>query len=523
MKKLNREEMIEKIIEIHGKKYLFNFFKYTSYKEKVQLICKTHGKFNISLSNLIGNKRGCPECGRTRGWESNKKTTDEFIENSQKIHKNKYSYENVVYEKWNIKVSITCKIHGDFLQRPNTHLNGSGCPQCGKRKRSNKKPKKIDIKKIKELNFINLAKAKHNNKYDYTLVEYQRSNEKVKIVCKKHGIFQQTPHHHKNGSGCPQCAYLNQFGPRLKTCDFISISKNKHNNYYTYTKSNYTGYKNKIIITCPIHGDFKQIPKYHMNGGGCIKCNNGNGNRNRNILKYTTKEYIENCQKIHKNYDYNFCEYKGMKENVKIICNKHKEFDINAYLHINGSGCPKCSLDMRKRTKDEFIQEANEIHNNIYKYLIRDDYVSISDRIPIICNEHGTFQQKVETHLKGCGCNLCKTKSRGEISIINFLNKYNIPHTREKTFNNIDNTRLRFDFWLPHKKTLIEYDGKHHFKPIKYFGGEKAFEKIQINDEIKNRYCIENNINLIRISYKEYKNIKNILKNKLLINDKFKA
>ena len=74
-----------------------------------------------------------------------------------------------------------------------------------------------------------------------------------------------------------------------------------------------------------------------------------------------------------------------------------------------------------------------------------------------------------------------------------------------------NNIALRFDFYLPEHNTCIEYDGIQHFKPIKFFNGKAGLLKTIKHDQIKNRYCQNNNINLIRIKYNQRKNLKNIL------------
>jgi very-short-patch-repair endonuclease len=517
-------DIINKIKLIHGDNYLLDRFKYSSYKEKVILICKTHGEFEISLSNLIGNRRGCPKCGILRSKESCRSNTEEFIIKSNKIHNNKYIYDDVDYYNWNKKVSIICREHGCFMQSPNIHLRGSGCPKCKKGRPRNpiKKIDKINNLQIKKEYFIEISKKVHNNYYDYSCVEYTASNKKVKILCRKHGEFEQTPTHHKRGNGCPSCSYENSFGPRITTADFISISKKRHHNYYSYDKSEYSGNKSKVVITCPKHGSFLQIPKYHMNGGGCPRCNigkHGNGTGNRK-LKYTTNQFIKIAKETHDDkYDYSLCEYYGIKSMIKLICKNHGLFETQAYHHINGVGCSKCSIDNKKRKKLEIINEFNKIHDNKYLYKIDSEFISTSDSVNIICKEHGGFHQNVETHLRGSGCNLCSTKSRGEIFIKNTLEKYNINFVREKSFE----SRLRFDFWLPELKTIIEFDGKHHFQPIDYFGGLESFEKIRKNDELKNRYCENNKINLLRINYKDLKNIENIIKKEIIENVKLQT
>ena len=75
-----------------------------------------------------------------------------------------------------------------------------------------------------------------------------------------------------------------------------------------------------------------------------------------------------------------------------------------------------------------------------------------------------------------------------------------------------------FVFYLPQLNYCIEYDGEQHFRPVDYFGGEKTLSDIIFRDEIKNKYCINNKIYLLRIQSKDFKNIKTILESFLSTN-----
>mgnify|MGYP000857344375 CR=1 FL=1 len=124
---------------------------------------------------------------------------ERFIEKSKVKHHNKYDYSNVCYVKSNTKVEITCPHHGTFFQRPNDHLRGDGCPHCKIEHIADAKRSDVDT-------FIKKAQNLHQTKYDYTKVKYVNANTKVKIVCKKHGEFFQTPDKHLHGTGCPKCS-----------------------------------------------------------------------------------------------------------------------------------------------------------------------------------------------------------------------------------------------------------------------------------------------------------------------------
>ena len=109
-------------------------------------------------------------------------TTEEFIERARKVHGNRYDYSKVEYINDRTKICIICPIHGEFWQKPNNHLNGNGCRQCGILSRSLKRSKCKD-------EFIKEAIIKHNGKYDYSKVDYANNSTKVCIICPIHGEF----------------------------------------------------------------------------------------------------------------------------------------------------------------------------------------------------------------------------------------------------------------------------------------------------------------------------------------------
>jgi very-short-patch-repair endonuclease len=105
--------------------------------------------------------------------------------------------------------------------------------------------------------------------------------------------------------------------------------------------------------------------------------------------------------------------------------------------------------------------------------------------------------------MNGQGCPICK-ESKGEILIREYLEKYKINYKSQFKFKDCKHKRkLPFDFYLPEYKICIEYDGIQHYKPIDYFGGESELNNTKIRDNIKNNYCKNNNINLIRIKYND--------------------
>ena len=303
---------------------------------------------------------------------------------------------------------------------------------------------------------------------------------------------------------------------KLNTEEFIKRAKQVHKNKYNYSKVDYKNLMTKVIIICPIHGEFKQTPGNHIfNQHGCPYCSGK--------IKYTLEEFKERANKIHNNkYDYSkIKKYNNCKEKVIIICPIHGEFKQTPEMHTNQkNGCPFCAELQRRasntKTTEKFIEEAEQTHGKFYDYS-KTSYKRDNEKVTIICPIHGEFKQQAHSHINGCGCSRC-TKSRGHKKIALFLEENNIFFKEEERLEGCVNPKtgykLIFDFYLPEQNICIEYDGEQHFTPLKMWCSVKSFEKLQKRDLIKTTYCLDKNIRLIRIKYDEddiLKNIKAIL------------
>lgn len=149
-----------------------------------------------------------------------KLTLLEFINKANSLHCNKYDYSKSVYINNRTKLTIICKIHGEFTQRPGAHLRGASCPTCGTISTANKRRVSLN-------DFIQKANLVHNNKYTYKKADYLTTDTKVIITCFQHGDFKQTPYHHLKGRGCPGCAEygFNQNKPGVLY--YLKVTKNK--------------------------------------------------------------------------------------------------------------------------------------------------------------------------------------------------------------------------------------------------------------------------------------------------------
>ena len=250
--------------------------------------------------------------------------------------------------------------------------------------------------------FIAKAKAVHGDKYDYSKVEYVDSTTKVCIGCKKHGDFWQKPNIHLQGKGCFKCGREKIATSSRKSLEqFLQDAKRIHGDRYNYSKVELVNYQTKVIIICPVHGEFTQSPTLHLQGSGCPKCGN-----ERESLRMTTEGFIQKAKQIHGDrYDYSKVEYVGNKAKVCIICRDHGEFWQEARMHLSGCGCPICAGRKKMRTYD-FIKKARSVHGDRYDYS-KAEYKGNTEKVCIICPEHGEFWQQASNHLKGAGCPKC--------------------------------------------------------------------------------------------------------------------
>ena len=356
------------------------------------------------------------------------------------------------------------------------------------------------MKKLTKEDYINKCNKVHNNQYNYSLVEYKNIRGKINIICVKHGIFEQIAKNHKNGQGCPKC------GGRimLNKEEFIKNSNIKHNNIFSYSllKEGYIKTDDYIRIINKKNGlIYLQISDHHRSG---IK-----------PIKICSISLIEKLKVIHNNlFEYEIKnEYSYSTSKILLINNLTGDKTLyRVDRHLSG-------MKPNKVTLNYFLYKSNKVHNNRYDYSLITSINGNNDKVNIICKEHGIFNQSVSDHINMLyGCIYCKQGSIGENYIREFLDSRNIIYIKEKRFDTckFQNT-LPFDFYLPKHNICIEFDGQQHFKPIEFFGGQDGFNLTKIRDNIKNQWCLENSVSLIRIKYNQIEEISNILKKQLLV------
>lgn len=293
-------------------------------------------------------------------------------------------------------------------------------------------------KRLTQEEFIEKARAKHGDKYDYSKVEYKNYETEITIICPEHGEFTQTPNNHLAGKGCRKCSLKNKPQCQPKSCeDFIKKAIKRYGEKYDYSKVDYKGGLIEVNILCKKHNYiFQQKPQNHLNlksAGGCPMCAEEKRGSSQRLTK---EEFIFMAEKIYGDaYDYSLVEYINSDTKVKIICKTHGIFEITPYHHIK-----------RKQ-----------------------------------------------------GCSKCKSSGL-ETWVRNILSKNNIDFEEQKTFPWLIGEKgwpLKYDFYLPKHNIAIECQGLQHIIPCDFFGGLTAFEDLVKRDEIKRIQSKKHNVRLL--------------------------
>jgi len=435
-----------------------------------------------------------------------KYTVEMFINDANRIHKNKYDYSKVKeFKTKKDKVPIVCPIHGEFHQQVGGHLKGYECKKCGF-----EKTKKNSI--ISFDTFVKKAREKYGDKFTYHKDTYSGIRTNTKITCPIHGDFIQAPYVHIADYtlfGCKKCGHDLGLSKAVTKEKFIERANQKFNNKFSFDKMNYKDFNTKVIITCPIHGDFETTPLYFINTTyGCAECSVLG---RAETSKVSFEEFVNKAKAKHNDrYTYHKDSYDGITSDTRITCPIHGDFMQEAYNHaVMGHGCAKCS-GKHQYTTEEWVDRAISIRGHRYDYS-KVKYIDKYTPVTIICAKHGEFKQNPDAHInRKANCPKCSA-SMPERIIINWLDENDIKYVYQYMFPSID-SKLRYDFYLTELNILIEYDGSQHFNSISLYestfnpdahNGMTYLEYTKSNDKKKEEIARSLNVPLVRITYKD--------------------
>ena len=299
LKDRDKQTFINKVNKIHSKKYDYSLVNYVNYHQNIIVICDVegHGNFQVTPDNHCFKKSGCPICGKLKSSLKQRKSQKKFLSQINKIFKDKYSFEKIVYQGAKIPVIIICKKHGEHTITPDSLLRGSGCFDCGLIESGLNRRKST-------ITFINAAEKKHGKKYDYSQTKYIKAKINIKIVCNKHGEFEQLPYVHLTGSGCDDCGY-ELIGKKLrnsieKVTRILEEKRGTGNFDYSLIYKTYKNNRSLLHIKCIKHNKiFYQTADDHSQSGGCEDCKYKSIGEElvMSILSKENIEYIHNWGK----------------------------------------------------------------------------------------------------------------------------------------------------------------------------------------------------------------------------------
>ena len=373
--------------------------------------------------------------------------SEDFIEKAKKIHGDEYDYSNVNYVNNSTKIKIICDKHGEFLKRPTHHINrAQGCPKCSNKRFGLSQRKTTD-------EFIKEAQLIHGDKYDYSKVNYESNKSKIKVICSKHGEFEQIPDNHLKGKGCKYCGGTTKLDTKL----FVIKAKKVHGGKYNYTNVIYENAKTPISIICPKHGEFNILPNNHLcKEQGCLRCLG---------RIFDTNSFINKAKKIHGGkYDYSKVTFINMNTPIDVICNVHGLVSQTPIYHLNNFGCKKCSnstslLEIEITT---FLNSLNIKYEQNNRSILNGKEIDIY--IP---------SKKIGIEINGLYWHSELYKDK----------KYHLNKTNLANDNGVQLIHLFEDEWL-HKKEIVKSRLKNILGVTKnvYYGRKCKIREVNKND-----------------------------------------
>lgn len=410
------------------------------------------------------------------------------------------------YNDCHSKMRYICQKHKDKGEQKITlsHLkSGEGCYYCGRESSAKANAIKLDKEYYKQLCELK----------NFQYIDVLRIDGVINIafICNNHkelGIQYMTKYNIEITKGCKYCSgkelpewYVlekaNELNPDIEILDpYINLTTSM--NCYC-KKHNY-----------PTRKTMQQIFK----GQGCYYC----GCEKLSKSSFLSQDIVQsNISKI--NPHVKLIEYKGATQQLKCYCNKHNKYFYKGYYalsHNKNSGCDLCYAENIRENQgmgiDEFRNRLKKVHPELN---VVGEYMNYTTPIEVYCTTHEyTFYSRPVDLLKRTKCCDKSKYNYKEEQVCNFIEEtYGFTVTRQKQFNDCKDKRvLPFDIYLDDYNVLIEYQGEQHYKPVMFSSEtlEEAIEKFEYtkkHDAIKEQYCINNNIPLIKIPYWEFDNL----------------
>lgn len=358
-----------------------------------------------------------------------------------------------------------------------------------------------------------MSKKKTHNEYVEELAvknpivkavgRYINNNTPITHYCLKHDVYWDVrPNDVLRGKGCKLCA-SEKISKANKTTHDNYIQDLAIKNPNIEVIGEYINAKTKILHHCLKHDVYWEVaPDDVLHGRGCKQCGK---EKCRNSRLKSHDQYVYEVGLINPNIVV-VGQYAGNKTSIEHYCKIHNIFwNISPDGILGGYGCSECRKEKisykNSKTHEQYVAEVAATNPDIE---VIEKYIGANTQILHRCKIDGyEWLAQPANILNGCGCPQCN-ESSGERKIRQWLQNHNIEYTFQKIFADCkDQKQLPFDFYIPTYNTCIEYDGEQHFRPVDFWGGNESFKRLQLHDSIKTKYCKDNDIHLIRISYNQ--------------------
>lgn len=328
--------------------------------------------------------------------------------------------------------------------------------------------------------------------------------------------YEVKPNTFLNGRRCPNCSLKNRKQSKpITESEWLEKLKILGNSEYIcegpYIKA--TEPVTLVHVKGKCGGNrYKVKPTSFLRGSRCPKCSRGEG------TKKHTKSNSDWIKEVHDlvGDEFTFLEdYKGTHNPIKVRHNKvecQHEFKIAPKDFAKHRRCPECSRIAKMKTNKQFLEQVKSLAGDEYTFI--EEYKGDNKKIEAIHNLCGyKYSVTPNNFINGTRCSKCN-RSKGELAIIEILEELEIYYEEQKTFPGLINiNQLSYDFFIPSKGLLIEYNGRQHYEPVDFFGGEQSFRNQVSNDKIKRQYANDKNYTLLEIPYtvKRANDIKEII------------
>ncbi len=382
-------------------------------------------------------------------------------------------------------------------------------------------------KKMTTADFVTRATQLYGSRFDYSQVDYVGMFTAVRIVCRQHGVFEQTPHTHLRVSGqakaeskCPACFIAWNTARQVTDQDvYLAKVREVHKDKdYDYSKVVYTGCARKIEVICREHGSFvSNAGNFLHSTSTCPKCARRSA---ANKCRGSLDNFMDRFVSAHGgSYDYSQAVYVSSHVPVTIICKTHGAFSQAPADHAEGHGCPACGWirapGQPRRPWESVTAEAHSVHAGRYTYSTR-GYAGASGSLWIGCSLHGWFKQGVGNHLRGTGCPKCATSKQQE-NLYTLMMSY-VPSGCSIRMNDrklLDGKEL--DIVIPELSLGVELNGTYWHSGMPLNVERRGTHWIKWHQAEKQAACIRKSLRLFQFYDDEVKDRWDAVRNMILL------